>query len=169
MAIRRTTAKVTVRRTVTRQVTRRVTATGYAGLVPMTPVNPTTNNYYDGPVIEGDVVSSQLAWGNETVVQIQQQASIAPEWANLIATLDQIREAIGRLEMPQHNRGAALGAIAVAEAALTEPEPEEKEVHGALQLAWSLIEPFAGPILAGVPTDVRELALAILNQIATGM
>ncbi|MFI5606414.1 hypothetical protein [Amycolatopsis sp. NPDC051903] len=111
---------------------------------------PTEEHHYHGPVIHGDVRSSQLAWGNEKVVQnLSVSKQIAPGFEDVARVVADVVRRLGELGLPEPDaRDAAENADAVL-AEVVKPEPDRGIVRRGLTALKGTLAQLATGLLAG--------------------
>jgi hypothetical protein len=136
------------------------------------PALPTGATYgstvYNGPVFHGDANGAQLAWGNQTVNQIQNRSQqIAPGFEAIaqavVRTLERL-PAVGLTEQDQQDAEDAAREILTE---VTEPEPDRGKVRRALSALKGLLAPVAVGLTAGTAEGAQEWAKTAIEQLGT--
>jgi hypothetical protein len=121
---------------------------------------------YNGPVIHGDVTGAQLAWGNQTVHQTQNQTQqIAPGFEApaqaVVRTLEQL-PAVGLAEQDQQD---AEGAARDVLTEVTQSAPDRRKIRRALSALKGLLAPVATGLAAGAGEGAQEWAKTAIEQL----
>jgi len=122
----------------------------------------------NGPVVYGDVHGAQLAWGNQTVTQNQQQTQqIAPGFEAIAqAVADTLRQlpAFGLPEEDQQDAEAVANEVLVE---VTRSKPDRGKIRRALAALRGFLMPVASGAVAGAEEGARELAHKAIEQIGS--
>ncbi|MFH9722010.1 hypothetical protein ACH4M4_03470 [Streptomyces sp. NPDC017254] len=123
-----------------------------------------------GPVFNGDVSHSQLAWNNGTVTQNQQSNStVAPGYEELAERVNELLRELPRAGLGEQDRQDAEEAAAEVLAVITRPEPvEEGRLRRALTTLRGALAPVATGVAAGTTIGAQEWALAAIGGL-TGL
>ncbi|MBU3866232.1 hypothetical protein KN815_19830 [Streptomyces sp. 4503] len=128
-------------------------------------------NVFNGPVIHGDVRGSQLAWGNNSVSQNQDQSNpIAPGFEAIAeAVVDTLRQ----LPILGVSDEDLEDASAVGEEVLNEvvqPEPDRGVIRRAAAALKGYLAPIAtGAVTAGAVTGGEETARVLIERLSTAL
>jgi len=127
-------------------------------------------NVFNGPVIQGNVNGAQLAWGNSTVnqTQNQDQEQIAPGFEAIAqAVIDALRE----LPTMGVSGEDIEDAAAVGEEVLNEvvqAEPDRGRIRRAVAALKGYLAPIAmGAATAGAVAGSEETARAVIERLST--
>jgi hypothetical protein len=128
-------------------------------------------NVFNGPVIHGDVRGSQLAWGNNSVNQVQDQSKpIAPGFEAIAeAVVDTLRQ-LPTLGVPDEDLedASAVGEDVLNE--LVQPEPDRGVLRRAVAALKGYLAPIAtGAVAAGAVTGGEETARVLIERLSTAL
>ncbi|MFI6340799.1 hypothetical protein [Streptomyces sp. NPDC050535] len=128
-------------------------------------------NVFNGPVIHGDVHGSQLAWGNNSVDQAQDQSKpIAPGFEAIAeAVVDTLRQlpTLGASDEDLED-ASAVGAEVLNEVVQSEPDRGViRRAGAALRGYLALIA--TGAVTAGTVTGSEETARVLIERLSTAL
>jgi hypothetical protein len=121
----------------------------------------TTVTNYHGPVFNGDMTGAQVAWGNETVTQNQQNASstVAPGYealAKLVTDLLQQLPRVGLDEAELRDAEEAGNEVLVEITSTEAPEPGR--LRRALRGLRGILAPIATGVVKGTAAGAEDWA-----------
>ncbi|WP_328842877.1 hypothetical protein [Streptomyces sp. NBC_00258] len=128
-------------------------------------------NVFNGPVIHGDVRGSQLAWGNSSVSQSQDQSKpIAPGFE---AVTEAVVDTLRQLPTLGVSDEELEDASAVGEEILNQvvqPEPDRGVIRRAVAALKGYLAPIAtGAVTAGAVTGGEETARVLIERLSTAL
>jgi ketosteroid isomerase-like protein len=122
---------------------------------------------YNGPVIFGDVDGAQLAWGNQTANQHQQQRTetITPGFEAIaqavVSTLEQL-PAAGLAEEDLREAEATADEVLTE---VTRPEPDRGRIRRAVTALRGFLAPVATGLSVGAGEGAEEWARTAIEQL----
>ncbi|NUS44719.1 MAG: hypothetical protein HOQ24_13655 [Mycobacteriaceae bacterium] len=119
---------------------------------------PQTNVHnYHGPVIHGDANGAQLAWGNATVSQRQDNTTetIAPGYERLTEAIVALMQKLPDLGLDADIRADAEDSAKEILTETTADEPNTRSIRRALHVLKGILAPLSAGITAGVEAAVR--------------
>ncbi|WP_137991815.1 hypothetical protein [Streptomyces vilmorinianum] len=121
--------------------------------------DPQNVHHHDGPVFNGDVHNSQIAWGNEQVTQNQQNTSaVAPGHQALAELVTDLLRQLPQAGLADREREDAESAAREVLTEITRPEPEEGRLRRALGMLKGALAPVATGVAAGTAVGAQEWA-----------
>lgn len=124
----------------------------------------TTVNYH-GPVFNGDVSGAQIAWGNDTVTQNQQQNSsaVAPGFEQLAKLVTDLLQQLPQVGFDEQDRQDAEAAANEVLAEITDTAPEPSRLRRAVTALRGVLAPVATGAVAGAAAGTQEWAQAAIG------
>lgn len=124
---------------------------------------------YHGPVFNGDMTGAQVAWGNETVTQNQQNASstVAPGYeplAKLVTDLLQQLPQVGLAEAELRDAEEAGNEVLVEITGTEAPEPGR--LRRAIRGLRGILAPIATGVVTGAAAGAEDWAKAGIEALS---
>ena len=132
--------------------------------------DPQQVHRYDGPVFNGNVSGSQMAWNNETVTQNQQlNNTVAPGFEALATLVTDLLRQLPRAGLADREREDAETAAQEVLAEITGPQsPEPGRLRRAVTLLKGALAPVATGLAAGTAVGPQEWAQSAIRGL-TGL
>ncbi|MEU5264667.1 hypothetical protein [Amycolatopsis sp. NPDC021455] len=137
--------------------------------LPSIGMGPTNVTNYHGPVFNGDMTGAQVAWGNKTVTQNQQNASstVTPGYealAKLVTDLLQQLPQVGLTESELRDAEEAGNEVLLE---ITGPEaPEPGRLRRALRGLRGILAPIATGVVKGTAAGAEDWAKAGIEALS---
>ncbi|MGQ5640361.1 MULTISPECIES: hypothetical protein [unclassified Streptomyces] len=124
-----------------------------------------------GPVFNGPITGSQLAWNNETVTQNQRHdISAAPGFEELARYVDALRQELPRAGLAEQDRADADAAAEEVLAEVTGPDaPEPGRLRRALNGLKGALAPIATGAVAGAEAGAQDWAHEAIRNLTALM
>jgi hypothetical protein len=123
---------------------------------------------YNGPVFHGDANGAQLAWGNQTVKQTQNQTQqIAPGFEAIATAVVRTLEQLPAVGLAAHDQQDAEGAAREILTEVTQSEPDRGKIRRALTALKGFLAPVAIGLAAGAGEGAQEWARTAIDQLGT--
>lgn len=122
---------------------------------------------YNGPVILGSADGAQLAWGNQTVHQTQQQRTetIAPGFEAITQAVVSTLEQLPAAGLPEEDLREAEAAADEVLTEVTQPEPDRGRIRRALVVLRGFLAPVATGLAAGAGAGAEDWARTAIEQL----
>jgi hypothetical protein len=132
--------------------------------------DPQQVNRYDGPVFNGNVSGSQMAWNNETVTQNQQlNNTVAPGYEALATLVTDLLRQLPGAGLADREREDAETAAGEVLAEITGPQsPEPGRLRRAVTMLKGALAPVATGLAAGTAVGAQEWAQSAIRGL-TGL
>ncbi len=123
---------------------------------------------YNGPVFHGDANGAQLAWGNQTVKQSQNQTQqIAPGFEAIATAVVRTLEQLPAVGLAAQDQRDAEGAAREILTEVTQSEPDRGKIRRALTALKGFLAPVAIGLAAGAGKGAQEWARTAIDQLGT--
>lgn len=129
--------------------------------------NSTVNNY-NGPVFHGNVNGAQLAWGNGSVLQDQQNAKqVASGYEQLADFVVQILRQLPDTGLSDEDQQDAQDVAETILTEVTQPEPNAQIIRRAINTLKGVLAPLITGAGAGTSDAIRQWVETVINGLTT--
>ncbi len=121
---------------------------------------------FNGPVIHGSADGAQLAWGNDTVHQVQNPTEhIAPGFEAVAQAVVKTLTQLSGAGLAEDDRQEAEAAARDVLAEVTQPEPDRGKIRRALSSLKGFLAPVAMGLAEGGAEGAHEWARMAIEQL----
>ncbi|WP_229327457.1 hypothetical protein [Streptomyces sp. UNOC14_S4] len=130
-------------------------------------VVPAGSTVYNGPVFHGSAEGAQLAWGNTSVVQTQNQTQqVAPGYEGIAQAVTAALENLDAAGLAEEDRQDAEEAAGEVLTEVTRAEPDRGKIRRALSAVKGVLAPVATGLAAGAEEGAQEWARTVIEQLS---
>lgn len=135
------------------------------------PRGDSTTVNYNAPVTfvnAGD--HAQLAWGNASVVQSQEQVEqVAPGYEELARVLTTLMQASASLGIPDEDRDALDAETVSLLHEVTKDEPDPSRLRRGVTMVKGFLAPVVAGVGQGASAEAAELTRTVIEQLGTAL